>query len=48
MSTRIKSGKHKFLNKPCKRCEKIFQPESKYNNICSECIRKSGRRREKR
>jgi len=43
--TRTTDPKHKFLRKPCKKCERIFLPVSRYNYICPECIEEKERRR---
>ena len=39
LSTRhqIKFGKHKPFPRPCKKCDKKFQPSSRHNKLCEEC-----------
>lgn len=39
-----KSRKNKPYKKPCKRCEKIFNPTSKFNYICKNCIQRRGKK----
>ncbi len=34
--------------KPCKRCEKLFNPTSKYNKICHKCKDKAMQWRKKK
>ncbi|KKL11110.1 hypothetical protein LCGC14_2549090, partial [marine sediment metagenome] len=43
MKTRIKDKRHKFLRKPCKKCKKMFQRVSKFNQVCEDCLNKHGR-----
>ena len=45
---RTTDPKHKFFRRWCRRCDELFQPKSKYNNLCPECIEESGRWRGKK
>ena len=33
------------LPKPCKRCSKKYQPNTKFSKLCDDCIIKSNKKR---
>ena len=40
MGTRISDKNHKFLKRPCVRCDKMFSRSTKFSQTCDSCLKK--------
>ena len=35
------------LRKPCRRCDKMFRPTTRFTTLCDNCLKKSAKKRTK-